>query len=145
MVLLKRLVLGTSVRIDQTVGSPIQYMLSWLCETEFRTEALKRFVIALCIWTIALVATYDLFLTVKYAATLDIYEMNPIGRTIMRLNYGEIHSLEPVAIFSSCKFLGTLLVIMIVQALSMFRRDWALVVSISLACFQLFLLTCFLL
>ncbi|MFO0924134.1 MAG: hypothetical protein U0905_16775 [Pirellulales bacterium] len=129
----------------ETLRNHIPVLLGVLPDVAQRTKKFHRFIIAISIWTIAAVAAYDLFLTIKYAASLDMYEQNPIGRAIMRLNSGQVHDLEPVALFSSCKFLGTLVVVMILQGLSLIKRDWAVIASVAVATFQIFLLTFFLL
>ncbi len=145
MFLDKKEVANSAVEFAGVLRYQFPVLLGATPDSNSQKIGLQRWIIALCIWTIAAVAAYDLFLTVKYAASLDIYEKNPAGRMIMQLNRGEVHSLEPVALFSSCKFFGTLIVLMVLQGLSRIRCDWALVVSLALASFQLVLLALFLL
>jgi hypothetical protein len=93
-----------------------------------------------CKAVIGLVAAVDTYLTIKYATSLDIYERNPVGRWLMHLDAGPISSTQQIAEFITAKFVGTLTVLIVIQALAYLRLPMACMVALPVAGFQLFLL-----
>ncbi|GIW98413.1 MAG: hypothetical protein KatS3mg111_1746 [Pirellulaceae bacterium] len=90
--------------------------------------------------TIVAVASYDIFLTIKYVDSLPMMELNPIGRWLMRLDDGVEAELRQVAAFIAAKFLGTFLVIFILDLLWRWHAALASIAASGTALFQLGLL-----
>ena len=93
--------------------------------------------LVLCKLLICGVATYDTYLTLKYAEYLDVYEQNPIGRWLLQLDSGPINELQQTAAFVAAKFAGTTLVLLVLQGLCAWRNRTALMVAVPVALFQL--------
>ncbi|MFO1065784.1 MAG: hypothetical protein U0892_18130 [Pirellulales bacterium] len=93
--------------------------------------------LAVCKTVIGLVAAIDTYLTIKYAESLDIYEQNPIGRWLMGLDGGPICETQQIAAFITAKFLGTILVLVILQSLATWRARLGGAVALPVALFQL--------
>ncbi len=93
-------------------------------------------VLMICKVVISFVAAYDTYLTIKYAESLDIYELNPLGRWLMSLDTGPVAQTQQIAAFITAKFIGTLLVLLALQGLTYWRQQVAGVVAIHIAGFQ---------
>ena len=96
-------------------------------------------VIIACKITIGFVATYDVYLTLKYASFLDRYEQNPVGRWLMSLDKGPVNDLQQIAAFVTAKFAGTLLVLIILQVIAGWRIRLGVLVAVPIALIQLYL------
>lgn len=94
---------------------------------------------AACLF-IGLVSAYDAYLTMAYAPFLVQLEVNPIGRTIMRLDEGNFLQMQRIALFLGLKFAGTICAISVIHFLGHYQRRWASPVALSLAAFQVLLL-----
>lgn len=90
-----------------------------------------------CKAIISSVAAFDIYLTIKYVSFLNVYERNPLGRWLMALDNGPEVETQQIAAFITVKFLGTILVILIIHGLASWRVDLAGLVAVSIAIFQL--------
>jgi hypothetical protein len=79
---------------------------------------------------IGLVAAYDTYLSIKYQEVLRFQELNPMGQWLMDYDGGS------VAAFMGCKFVGTLVVLGIIQLLYLHKRQMGLAVATALAGLQ---------
>lgn len=87
------------------------------------------------LWLIVVfVSMFDSVLTIQLRDQMMDSELNPMGRTLLRLNSGD------VVYFLVAKAVGTLLVASIVLLLYWHRRSLGLAVVAGLAAFQLGLL-----
>jgi hypothetical protein len=103
--------------------------------------------IACYLSVVASVSFYDLFLTVKYAESLEHMEMNPVGRWLMGLDYLKFGQQPDITFFLAMKTFGTLVVLFVMY--SLFKRATRIghPVALGVASFQLvlaFYLTCWL-
>jgi hypothetical protein len=90
--------------------------------------------------TVAVVAVYDIVLTIRYANFLAQLEENPIGRWIMNLKSSTIHSIEVtpnIAPFIALKVLGTLVVLGVIVGLIRWRSRMGHLVGLGVSAFQL--------
>lgn len=141
----------SSVSLPQT-RRPLLNISQWT--TRLTQWLLKRLSICKClsvatlsnVWlllvckaTIGCVAAFDTYLTIKYAESLDTYEQNPLGRWLMGLDQGPICETQQIAAFITAKFLGTLLVLIVIQGLAFWRVRVAGLVATPLALAQLYL------
>ncbi len=85
------------------------------------------------------VSAFDTYLTIKYAESLDIYEQNPLGRWLMGLDQGPVCETQQIAAFITAKFVGTLLVLLVIQGLAYWRIRVAGLVATPIAMAQLYL------
>ena len=76
---------------------------------------------------IGMVAAYDTYLSIKFQETLRFQELNPIGRWLLEFDGGS------VAAFMGCKFLGTFIVLGVLQLLYVHWRLAGLTVASVLA------------
>ena len=79
---------------------------------------------------ITAVAAYDVYWSFKTQDILRETEQNPLGVMLIQWDGGDI------ALFMTCKMMGTMAVILAVPALYCFRKWWGLACGISLAVFQ---------
>ena len=90
---------------------------------------------------VAIVAVYDIIMTVMYAESLQHMEKNPVGRWLMGLHnlshsFGETPDLS---FFLAMKILGTMLVLATMFLLIRWRARIGNPVSIGVSSFQIFL------
>lgn len=91
---------------------------------------------------IAMVAIYDISLTIKYANSLAQLEANPIGRWLMNIEHAEIQLLavpSGMYLFLQLKALGTVVVIAILHGLVRWRLDMGHAVAFGVTAFQVWL------
>ncbi len=85
-------------------------------------------------WTlfaiIAAVAAYDVYLSIKFQATLHAMEENPLGRWLIALDNGD------VALFMTAKMMGTMVVLLVLPAFYRFRRNLGMATASGVAAFQ---------
>ncbi len=96
-------------------------------------------VLMACKTLIGCVSAFDTYLTIKYAESLDVYEQNPLGRWLMGLDNGPVCDTQQIAAFITAKFLGTLLVLIVIQGLAYWRVRVAGLVATPVALAQLYL------
>ncbi len=87
--------------------------------------------------TIGAVASYDMYLTIKYAEYLNVYEQNPLARWLMGIDKGPVNSFQQVAAFVTAKFAGTLIVVTVIQIIASWKLFFGLTVALPLACMQI--------
>jgi len=94
------------------------------------------------------VSLYDIYLTIRYAESLQQYEANPVGRWLMGLDALARGECPDVSLFVGCKTFGTLVVLAVLALLvvrfARFGHPIAMGVSlfqISLGYFLTFALT----
>ena len=63
------------------------------------------------------ISVYDIYLTIRYAESLEQYEANPIGRWLMGLDQLARAECPDVSLFVGCKTAGTLLVLAVLAIL----------------------------
>jgi len=63
------------------------------------------------------ISVYDIYLTIRYAESLEQYEANPIGRWLMGLDQLARAECPDVSLFIGCKTVGTLLVLAVIATL----------------------------
>jgi hypothetical protein len=90
----------------------------------------ERLLMSILWMFIGLVAAYDTYLSIKYQEVLRFQELNPMGQWLMDYDGGS------VAAFMGCKFVGTLLVLGIIQLLYLHKRAMGLAVATALAGLQ---------
>lgn len=101
--------------------------------TAISQEARQRrdAMLMLVLWLfIGIVAAYDVYLSVKFQDTLRFEERNPLGQWLLQFDGGSI------AVFMGCKFLGTTLVLGILQLLYIHWRRIGLTVTSVMAGLQ---------
>lgn len=86
---------------------------------------------------IALVAIYDIHLTIRYASSLKQYEENPLGRWLMNLDRIDDNTLPDLTLFLSLKAIGTLIVLATVLGLVRWRGHMGHAVGMGVTSFQL--------
>lgn len=94
----------------------------------------------LCKLTIGVVSAYDIYLTIKYVESLSTYELNPIGRWLMRLDAGPQCELSQTASFIAAKFCGNFIALSVIELLGTWKAYIAAAVALAIAAFQLGLL-----
>lgn len=113
-----------------------------------RTHSLRAAVLPLLcnVWTLLMckgvigcASAFDTYLTLKYAASLPVYEQNPIGRWLMGLDAGPEADTQQIAAFITAKFVGTVIVLLTIQGLAFWRLRLAGLVAVPVAAFQLLL------
>lgn len=96
-----------------------------------QVRADRQTLLMMSLWLfIGVVAAYDVYLSIKYQEVLQYQELNPLGRWLLKLDGGS------VAVFMGCKFLGTLVVLGVIQLLYFYRRHLGLTVATAMACVQ---------
>jgi hypothetical protein len=65
------------------------------------------------------ISVYDIYLTIRYAESLEQYEANPIGRWLMGLDQLARAECPDVSLFIGCKTVGTLIVLAVLAVLVM--------------------------
>jgi hypothetical protein len=93
----------------------------------------------LCKAVIACTSAFDTYLTIKYVDSLTTYEQNPVGRWLMGLDGGPVADTQQIAAFVTAKFLGTIIVLLTIQGLALWRLTLAGLVAFAVAIFQLLL------
>ncbi len=63
------------------------------------------------------ISVYDIYLTIRYAESLEQYEANPIGRWLMGLDQLARAECPDVSLFIGCKTIGTLFVLAVLAVL----------------------------
>jgi hypothetical protein len=89
---------------------------------------------------IGLISAYDVYLTIKYVGALPTYELNPVGRWLMRLDSGPTCELQQIAAFITAKFAGNLIALSVIELLASLNRSMAGAVALPVAAFQVWLL-----
>lgn len=80
------------------------------------------------------VTAFDVYWSFKTIELLPEYELNPLGNLLIHLDNGDI------ALFMTCKMMGTMIVLLSVPCMFVIRRWWGLAAAVSLACGQIALL-----
>ncbi len=93
----------------------------------------------ICKLIIGTVSAFDTYLTMKYVISLETYEQNPIGRWLMGLDSGPVCETQQIAAFITAKFVGTLLVLLAIQAVAYYRVRLATMIAIPVTGFQIYL------
>jgi hypothetical protein len=76
------------------------------------------------------VSIFDSYWTFKTADSILMREKNPIGVFLIKADNGD------VALFMTLKMIGTMLVILIIPLLFLFKKWWGLTTASVLAAFQ---------
>lgn len=107
----------------------------------------NRWTLFACKLTIGAVSAYDIYLTVKYFDSLPCYELNPIGRWLMDLDYGPNAStghlecsVKQLAAFITSKFAGNFLALSVIEMLASWKQTLASSVALPIALLQTMLL-----
>lgn len=86
---------------------------------------------------VGLVSAYDAFLIVKFQHLVHDFEMNPIGRWMMDLEYLQpIPDTNGVAAFLGCKFAGTIIALGVMMLVYWRNERMGLTVVGALVVFQ---------
>ena len=102
-----------------------------LTTAPIQVRADRETLLMMALWLfIGAVAAYDVYLSIKYQEILQYQELNPLGRWLLELDGGS------VAVFMGCKFLGTLVVLGVIQLLYFYRRRLGLAVATAMASVQ---------
>lgn len=100
----------------------------------------KQFFLFFILWAwIALVSSYDSYLTVKLRSVMRDSEQNPIARYIMSKDHWD------VSMFIGFKMYGTIIVLGFLSLMYSINKKYAFTIAIVLALFQtglLFYLLC---
>jgi hypothetical protein len=83
---------------------------------------------------IGTVSAFDTYLTVRFQDLMSVIERNALGRYLIELDSGG------VGLFVRTKILGTIVVLTALVGIRVYRRRWALPVTLALAGFQFGLL-----
>ncbi len=102
--------------------------LKAVCRTN--SSLLDACLLAACLAVVTSVAVYDVYWSFKTQSILQETEQNPLGSLLIEMDGGDI------ALFMTCKMLGTMFVVLAVPALYCFRRWWGMSTGVSLASFQ---------
>ena len=117
-----------SVWLAPSASSPDHGLLS---TAPIQARVDRQTLLMMTLWLfIGVVAAYDVYLSIKYQEVLQYQELNPLGRWLLKLDGGK------VAVFMGCKFLGTLVVLGVIQLLYFYRRHLGLAVASAMACVQ---------
>lgn len=108
-----------------------------------RRPAVLEFLALACCAVIGLVSSYDGYLTIRYHESLAQMEINPLGRTVLRLDDDGGASAAALATFLGLKFAGTVVVICILQGIFRWHRRIGLTCAVAVAMVQI-LLGCYL-
>lgn len=89
------------------------------------------FFLSLLMLIIVSVSIYDTYWTFKTADVILDYEKNPIGVMLIEADDGD------VALFMTLKMIGTMIVILAIPLLYIFKKKWGLTVASFVASFQI--------
>lgn len=127
------------------IGSTSDEIRWW--ESGSRTVKKHVAILVANVWTVLMckaiigcTSAFDTYLTIKYSRSLDIYEQNPIGRWLMGLDHGPVVETQQIAAFITAKFLGTIIVLVAIQGVAIWRVRLAGIIAIPIAAFQLSLI-----
>ena len=95
---------------------------------------IKRNVFHLYCIIIAVVSAIDIYWLSRNRSSITMYEMNPIGQYLLKLDNGD------VSLFILVKILGTNLVIAILYTLKYFNIKYTYIIAASLTLIQILLL-----
>ncbi|RMF42609.1 MAG: hypothetical protein D6753_07115 [Planctomycetota bacterium] len=98
---------------------------------------LLRLVLAGSKFIIVCAACWDLYLTAKYVESLPSLELNPLARFMMQLDDGVEAELTQAAVFLAAKFLGTFLVIALLDCLWHWKERTAVAAAVGVAACQI--------
>lgn len=79
---------------------------------------------------IGAVSSYDAYLTIKYEDSIAAMELNPLGQYLLQQNDGD------AALFMGMKFVGTIVVLGVLNLIHRARPDWGMWMTGSVATFQ---------
>jgi hypothetical protein len=79
---------------------------------------------------IGAVSSYDAYLTIKYEDSIAAMELNPLGQYLLQQNDGD------AALFMAMKFVGTIVVLGVLNLIHRARPQWGLWMTGSVATFQ---------
>ncbi len=102
------------------------------CSWQFRFLSISTY-----LTVIALVAIYDVQLTIRYAVSLKQYEQNPIGRWLMNLDCIGENTIPDLTLFLCFKAVGTVAVLMVVTGLVRWRGRVGHPIGIGVSAFQI--------
>lgn len=83
------------------------------------------------------ISFYDIYLTIKYAESLEQYEANPIGRWLMGLDQLARAECPDVTLFVGCKTIGTLFVLAVMAILVLRWARLGHPIAMGVSLFQL--------
>jgi hypothetical protein len=122
---------SVTIRLPRLAYTPTrlsaQILMSWIAAIIYVT-------------VVALVAAYDIVLTIRYANFLVQLEENPVGRWIMNLKHDTIYDVEAtpnIVPFIVLKVFGTFLVLGVIIALIRWRSHMGHLVGLGVSSFQL--------
>jgi hypothetical protein len=125
---------------SEAASSPSWKRWSALAATHWDRWLASVWLLVACKLIIGGVSAFDTYLTIKYAASLDIYELNPLGRWMMGLDDGPVAGTQQIAAFIGGKFLGTVLVLLALELVASWRARLSGMLALPVALFQLILL-----
>jgi len=94
---------------------------------------LKGIALATMMLWIGCISIYDVYWSFKTQAVLWEVEQNPMGVWLIEMDGGDI------ALFMTCKMLGTMIVLMSIPVMFVFRKSWGFAAGGAIALFQLWL------
>jgi hypothetical protein len=100
--------------------------------TAFRSGlSVVRLAVFPALWLfIGAVSSYDAYLTIKYEDSIAAMELNPLGQYLLQQGDGD------TALFMGMKFVGTIVVLGVLNLIHRARPEWGMWMTGSVATFQ---------
>ena len=83
---------------------------------------------------IGCVSIYDVYWSFKTAEVLKETEQNPLGTWLISADGGDI------SLFMTCKMVGTMIVLMSIPSIYVYKKQWGMICGAAVATFQCLLM-----